>query len=345
MSRLRHILLTPWLLQPVPRNAPIQLVRRQFSKLVASHIPVGPIGLLQVGPSLHRLYSDSKQNDPSKDGIPCQEKENSQNNDSGADEYDKVQLTTQEQEKLHKFTKVIEDNSYYAKYKAKIVNFQRSSPHAFLALVDQLISSSKKYAEAPARKAKTMQNRKKLVLDEIMKLSSLLSLDRQDICFIWTEFHNSAQMIAAVMSGSKHESIVKKAEAYSSFVLPLPRKGLHEFFLAQYGDDSFYFTPLAVYHKYKENSPVCLTLSHYDELKETKDLILLRGEYDKDVIDLKEAQYLAVQLNCYYGENNQRRLEIMKDFHENASSFEYMNLISELNSLESEYVDVFPKLK
>jgi ATP synthase F1 complex assembly factor 1 len=256
-----------------------------------------------------------------------------------------MQLTTQEQEKLQKFAKVIEENSYYAKYKAKIMNLQRSSPQAFLALVDQLLSSGKKYADTARPKQKTFQNRKKLVLDDIMKLSSLLSLDRQDICFIWTEYHKGTQMVAAVMSGSKYESIIKRAEAYSSFVLPLPREENYVFFLAQYGDDSFYLTPLADYHKFNENSPVCLTLSHFDELRSTKDLVLLRGEFDKDVISLKEAQYLAVELNCYYGEDNERRLELMKNFNENPSSFQHMNLIAELRSLESEYSDVFPKLK
>ena len=33
---------------------------------------------------------------------------------------------------------------------------------------------------------------------------------------------------------------------------------------------------------HKENAPECLTMTHYTDLKE-KGLVLMRGEYDKDV--------------------------------------------------------------
>lgn len=55
-------------------------------------------------------------------------------------------------------------------------------------------------------------------------------------------------------------------------------------FLVQYSTGSFYFTPLIKYQKFKENAPVCLSLIHYTELRENKDLILMRGEWDKDAI-------------------------------------------------------------
>jgi ATP synthase F1 complex assembly factor 1 len=34
---------------------------------------------------------------------------------------------------------------------------------------------------------------------------------------------------------------------------------------------------------HKENAPECLTMTHYIDLKE-KGLVLMRGEYDKDVL-------------------------------------------------------------
>ncbi len=55
-------------------------------------------------------------------------------------------------------------------------------------------------------------------------------------------------------------------------------------FLAQFGANSFHLTPMIKYQKYKENSPVCLSLVHYTELQDTKDLILMRGEFDTDYI-------------------------------------------------------------
>jgi ATP synthase F1 complex assembly factor 1 len=38
-----------------------------------------------------------------------------------------------------------------------------------------------------------------------------------------------------------------------------------------------------VLQAHKENAPECLTVTHYTDLKE-KGLVLLRGEYNKDVL-------------------------------------------------------------
>lgn len=35
---------------------------------------------------------------------------------------------------------------------------------------------------------------------------------------------------------------------------------------------------------YKEDAPECLTVVHYPELKEERGIVLMHGEYDKNII-------------------------------------------------------------
>lgn len=48
----------------------------------------------------------------------------------------------------------------------------------------------------------------------------------------------------------------------------------------QFEDNTFHFTQLIMYQSHQDNAPVALRLINYTDLKNDKDLVLLRGEYD-----------------------------------------------------------------
>lgn len=85
---------------------------------------------------------------------------------------------------------------------------------------------------------------------------------------------------------------------------------------------------------HKENAPECLNIAMYGELKQTKGLVLMRGEYDSKVISGQEAQCLANQLQLYYSQQNESKLKLLELFTHKPEQFKHMDVIDELNNLK-----------
>ena len=72
----------------------------------------------------------------------------------------------------------------------------------------------------------------------------------------------------------------------------------YEFFVVQFLNNEAHFTSLINYQAHKENAPECLNMMHYTELVEDKGIVLMVGEYDKDV--LVRNAFLFLQLCNVY---------------------------------------------
>lgn len=62
----------------------------------------------------------------------------------------------------------------------------------------------------------------------------------------------------------------------------------------------------------------------------------MRGEYDTNVINAQEAQCLVNQLQLYYSQRNQSKLDLLKKFTHEPDSFKHMDVINELQNLSIE---------
>jgi len=58
-----------------------------------------------------------------------------------------------------------------------------------------------------------------------------------------------------------------------------------------------------------------------------------------------EAQFLTVQLNLYYGEADDQRLDILKVFNESPSDFQHTLVLDQLKRMRTDYPHLFPELK
>lgn len=85
---------------------------------------------------------------------------------------------------------------------------------------------------------------------------------------------------------------------------------------------------------HKENAPECLTITHYTELKDSKGIVLMRGEFDKNTIDAKEAQCLANQFQLYYNGKDAPKTELLKEFSDQPDQFKHMNLIKQIEDIK-----------
>lgn len=91
---------------------------------------------------------------------------------------------------------------------------------------------------------------------------------------------------------------------------------------------------LLIFQKvHKENAPECLNIVHYTELSDKLGIVLMRGEYDTNVINAQEAQCLVNQLQLYYCQNNSSKLNLLKKFTNEPDSFKHMDVIHELENL------------
>lgn len=84
---------------------------------------------------------------------------------------------------------------------------------------------------------------------------------------------------------------------------------------------------------HKENAPECLNVVHYTEFSDKLGIVLMRGEFDKNVINAQEAQCLLNQLQLYYSQNIKSKLDLLKKFTHEPDNFKHMDMINELENL------------
>lgn len=242
----------------------------------------------------------------------------------------------------------LQKNPFFDKYAEKIVEKQKVAPEEFDSLLDNLKKnkhSEKKFDSVHGTQnplpvgqptsagiGQSTPNNKSL--NDILKLDLVKDEEPAAIEQMWLEYHKTKDStIAALVPTNIYETLMQKSKLCPTFLIALPRNQGYEFIMLQFTGNEVHFTPLISYQTHKENAPTCLTLVYYPDLKEEKNLVLMRGEYDKNVINAMEAQCLANQIQLYYGENDEKRTKLMERFIKHPDEFQYMDLIRELNTL------------
>lgn len=170
-------------------------------------------------------------------------------------------------------------------------------------------------------------------LEDIMKLDLIEGRSAQEISTIWLEYHKLKDTIAAAIPTQVFTNLMETARKHPIFIFPIPRSQGFEFMMFQFAANTVHFTPLLCYQVHKENAPECLNIVHYTEFKD-QGIVLMRGEYDSNVISAQEAQCLANQLQLYYTQNNPRKLALLENFTKKPENFNHMDVIKELETLE-----------
>ena len=184
-------------------------------------------------------------------------------------------------------------------------------------------------------------------LNDIVKLDLLNEKTKEEITEIWNTYHSKKDCIYASIPTVSYEPFYQNVQKYPAFILPLPRNSSnsssndanastsdgYEFFLLQFQEHCCYFTPLAAFHLHKEIAPVCLTIHYYPELSQTKDIVLMMGEYDSNILTIMEAQFLANQLNYYYTTKDEASKLSLHLFNKEPKSFDHMRLVRHLENV------------
>lgn len=239
----------------------------------------------------------------------------------------------------------LKTNPYYDKYAQKIAKLQKQSPEEFLSRIEASISSKKVKADKsklqnpiPSGTAKPiLDNKPRLtkqkLLNDYMKTDLLEDANKEDIQKVWLDFHKDKDVIAAVIPKETYQVLYNRGKEFTTFLLPLPRHQGYEFIVCQFYGHEVHFTPLIAYQTHKENAPECLAVVHYTELAETKGIVLMKADYNTDMLQAHEAQCLINELQLYYAQNNEKRLKMLHRFTYAPNEFKHMDLIADMECL------------
>jgi len=201
-------------------------------------------------------------------------------------------------QRLNEAIEQIKTNPYFDKYSKKIAQLQETSPEEFLNRVEAQneLKKPKKRSEKEQNpldsgKAKPLiDNKPQLVrtklLADYMKTDLLGDKSAEDIKQIWLDHHKTKDGIAAVVPKETYLVMHERSKEFNTFLLPLPRQQGYEFILCQFYGHEVHFTPLIAYQTHKENAPECLAMVHYTEFMESKGIVLMKADYNNDVLQV-----------------------------------------------------------
>merc|ERR1719167_430415 len=233
-------------------------------------------------------------------------------------------------------------NPFYDKYADKIAKLQKTSPEEFLSRLSAHEEKKKVTTATKQEKDFSLPGKPRMSvpsqsstksLDKIMKTELLQDKTAEEITQIWTKHFAEQDKICAVIPRDTYKAMQHRFQQFNTFLFPVPRKNGYEFVVVQFQGDEAHFTTLINYQAHKENAPECLSLMHYTELAESKGLVLMVGEFDKDSLSVMEAKCLADQVELYYSRPSATKLQLMQRFHSEPAMFKHSDLIDELNQL------------
>ncbi|KAJ3010625.1 UNVERIFIED_CONTAM: hypothetical protein HDU68_002050 [Siphonaria sp. JEL0065] len=174
-------------------------------------------------------------------------------------------------------------------------------------------------------------------LDEIVDLQRFADETPERIEIIWNEFHaTQAGMVSGVMQSDFYSKLKARGKENPLFILPLPRESGVEFFLLQFSFNQIYYTSLLEYKTHMTEARPCLTLTHYDDLSESKKIVMMCGEIGKEggILRADDARLLVLMTQSFYVTGSEAKRKLVEVFNKNPSEFNYQTLIEEMDKLE-----------
>lgn len=246
--------------------------------------------------------------------------------------------------KMQEILEDLQGNPYYEKYAKRIAEVQKNSPEEFKSRVEVVMEKKDKEIQAnterqysqllkPKEKLATKVQTKEISLDKVMKIDLIKEKSADEIKVIWEQYHLQKECICATIPSQDFEKLEGRSKKFPTFLFPLPRSQGYEFIMCQFESNTIHFTPLLYFQVHKENAPECLTITHYTEFKDDKGIVLMRGEYDKNIISAKEAQCLANQLQIYYLQDDEEKQKLLETFTYKPDSFDHMDLVKQIGNI------------
>lgn len=255
----------------------------------------------------------------------------------------------------------LQKNPYYSKYADKISKLQKTSPQEFLNRLASVEENEKSKPSGESNKerefslptqpksalANQASMKKEKKLEDVMKIDLIKDKSTEEISALWKAHFGAKECLSAVIPVATFRKFKEMYEIHKTFLLALPRKNGYEFFVVQFLGNEAHFTSLINFQAFNENAPECLTLVHYTDVAESKDIVLMVGEFDGNSLSLQEAQCLANQVEMYYCNPSESKKSLLETFTFKPQDFKHQDLVDQLENLSllTESMDLSAKAK
>jgi len=240
----------------------------------------------------------------------------------------------------------LQKNPYAAKYADKIAKLQKDKPEEFnkgLEKVEEInnpvyVDSKEREFSMPTKPKSGLSSqtsmKKEKTLEDVMKIDMIADKSAEEISILWKAFFTAKkEKLCAVIPSATFRKMKELYGLHKTFVLPLPRKDGYEFFIVQFLGNEAHFTSLINYQAYSENAPEVMTLVHYTDVAESKEIVLMVGEFDGNSLSLHEAQCLANQVEMYYCNPSESKKYLLDTFTFKATEFKHQDLVDQLENI------------
>ncbi|ODV89616.1 hypothetical protein CANCADRAFT_141245 [Tortispora caseinolytica NRRL Y-17796] len=189
------------------------------------------------------------------------------------------------------------------------------------------------------------ESKKIKTLDSFVDVEKMIELDEKSIEYLWRARHQSEYSVSAALDPTTYARLRQVAREYPLFLLPVPRDGGYEMHYLQWSFPERHtvhliITPLEEYKLHQEFArPHSMISFHSDLLSHKKNVVLMAGQVDTDVISTADVQFLLLSMQKFYTADvstprGQRRLKLIADFYNGSPDFSYQTLLDEVDTVE-----------
>jgi ATP synthase mitochondrial F1 complex assembly factor 1 len=137
----------------------------------------------------------------------------------------------------------------------------------------------------------------RVALDTILDVQKMRAESAETIRKLWLQYHVAKHnCLSAVIDAPTYEKLSSRGAESPRFVLPLPRTEGFETYYLEARERSLLVAKLDAVQRLGAEADPALTVHYFDEFRDDKQLVLMRGFVDLQAMPLQDAQYL---LNLY----------------------------------------------
>lgn len=258
---------------------------------------------------------------------------------------DIVGLSTQDKPS----SSTLEENEFYDKYKDKLNKLKANKPTEYEAAVKNIYekkpsaqsktqlnqpysqdvkgaSIAEKMKQTSASHGERLEKPQRPGLDSIIKIDLLQDKTTEEVSHIWSEYHASKEgVIYAVVPAEKYKRLKVKGKECPMLLCALPRESGYEFILGQCTGNDWYYTSLVTYQAHGEFAPYALAVRFYDELAESKGIVLMKGELASQDMTSDLASLLVHETQVMYGSDE--NFSVVAKMNNRPNEFKHMEVI------------------
>ena len=168
-------------------------------------------------------------------------------------------------------------------------------------------------------------------LREIMQMSLIEREGIDTIKTLWEEYHaNRTENVAMIFTKEIFEQISSKTKESSMFILPVKRESGHFMMISQTQDNSLLFTSLENFQRNQIFSNPYFIFTTFEELKDTKGIILGRGDIIDGHLTREEAKELMKNFLMFHM-NGDLYQQYVLPFNFDSQKFDYKKFCRNLD--------------